>query len=65
MWEEDSNSWQNCAILALPASPYASFLLSEAQAWRGKMKGEGREELPIIFRDALETLGVFLNLWAL
>lgn len=29
------------------------------------MKREGREELPIILRDALETLGVFLNLWAL
>lgn len=65
MWEEDSNSWQNCAVLELSASQYASFLLSEAQARRGRMKREGREELLIILRDALETLGVFLNLWAL
>lgn len=51
--------------LSAPCQPYASFLLSEAQARRGRMKREGREELPIILRDALETLCVFLNLWAL
>lgn len=65
MWEEDSNSWQDCATLELPVSQYASLILSGAHVRKDRMKREGKEGLPIILRDVLETRGVVLNLWAL